>query len=82
MERGPCFKLLPPPPLCRGQREIRENATLEEGMRETFAAMKREGKLVDPDESAARCTRLLLGGPAMRAWASGDHVDYYDVSEQ
>lgn len=63
------------------QREIRESGTLEAGMRETFAAMKREGTLVDPDESAARCTRLLLGGGgvAAPAWASGDHVDFYDV---
>lgn len=64
------------------QREIRESATLEAGTREQFAAMKAKGALIDPDVSALRCVRLLLGGEGEGgcAWASGDHVDFYDAA--
>eukprot|EP00611_Tribonema_gayanum_P030213 TRINITY_DN832_c0_g1_i3.p1 TRINITY_DN832_c0_g1~~TRINITY_DN832_c0_g1_i3.p1 ORF type:complete len:330 (-),score=142.19 TRINITY_DN832_c0_g1_i3:554-1543(-) len=43
-------------------------------LRAFFATMQRDGALVDPGESAARCVRLVREG----GWESGAHVDFFD----
>lgn len=57
------------------QGELASSATLLAESRAYFASLKAEGKLVVPDDSAAKCARLL----ASDAFVSGSHVDFYDA---
>ncbi|KAG5190283.1 hypothetical protein JKP88DRAFT_271474 [Tribonema minus] len=43
-------------------------------LRAFFATMQRDGALVRPSESAARCVRLVREG----CWECGAHVDFFD----
>jgi sepiapterin reductase len=56
------------------QGELASSATLLAESRAYFASLKAEGKLVMPDDSAAKCARLL----AADTFVSGSHVDFYD----
>lgn len=47
-----------------------------EGVRENFVAMDREGKLLDPRQSADRLVFNVLAGDE---YVSGDHVDFFDI---
>lgn len=57
------------------QRELRESETLERGMHAAFVGMAAAGTLISPNASADKCVALVLSG----AYASGAHLDYYDL---
>lgn len=56
------------------QAELRESETLHPATKEWSLEMFKEGKLVRPEDSAAKCVRILEED----RFASGAHVDYYD----
>ena len=57
------------------QTELRESVTLHPPTREWSLEAFQAGTLVKPEESAAKCLRIL----AADRFESGAHVDYYDT---
>jgi sepiapterin reductase len=57
------------------QAEFRAAPGLHGPTRDFFSGMAAQGTWVDPDESAAVCAALVVGG----AFATGSHVDFYDA---
>ncbi len=59
------------------QREIRTAPACDAGIRDFFTDMAAKGTWVDMDVSAALCAKLVR----TRAFESGAHLDFYDLSK-
>ena len=56
------------------QTELRESESIHPPTREWSMEAFKEGKLVRPEDSAAKCIDILTKD----MWKSGAHIDYYD----